>query len=570
MTERIGSDYGSASVAGISTDRGDALISADTTGSTSLLFGPAALREIQAGVANGDWSMPPDEALDAITTDNPIPYWTVAAVGTTVTAAMASAVTAAGQSVTFTAAAGAATNDAVTFTRYVPIAGNANRNTAYQGELYALTSTGTVGDRQRVRATLSITSTDKAFAALTVSSSRFETASNLSNKSLTTGWITPDATAAFLLVTVTVSIPSTAPTAAVTMQICEVRLNRGDSTTAFPNAADPTHSPWIISSTDVAGIDTFSITSDGSTDTQPSLVLEYDEAGLSSAASLSAENGIIDIFSGVGGVVAISGDTVSIDSGTAGGTGTGTLKVSTLAADSTTTSDLVLQTNGADVYLQDTNVANGTNPRLLFRDKNGTFYAGVKSGAAGVVQILSGSSATTYGQLWAARIYPMDGSTASRYIFDNGTQTAFSGAVLTGTLTSTGVVTGDNFTGTTITTTTQTSSAAIWVLTAGTTYNLRRNSSSARYKTNIVDADEAVLEAARNIKPRHYESTIADESGATRLGFIAEEVEAAGLTHAVGYDAEGRPESLDTTALIAALFVRVNDLEARLAALEAK
>jgi hypothetical protein len=78
-----------------------------------------------------------------------------------------------------------------------------------------------------------------------------------------------------------------------------------------------------------------------------------------------------------------------------------------------------------------------------------------------------------------------------------------------------------------------------------------------------------VLEAARRIRPRHYRSTIADEDGATRLGFIAEEVEAAGLTHAVGYDADGRPESLDTTALIAALYARVDHLERRLAALEA-
>jgi hypothetical protein len=99
---------------------------------------------------------------------------------------------------------------------------------------------------------------------------------------------------------------------------------------------------------------------------------------------------------------------------------------------------------------------------------------------------------------------------------------------------------------------------------------LRRNSSSIRYKTNVTNADDNVLESARRVKPRHYESTIADEAGATRLGFIAEEVHDAGLTHAVGYDEEGRPESLDATALIAALWHRVDDLEARLAALEAK
>jgi hypothetical protein len=119
-------------------------------------------------------------------------------------------------------------------------------------------------------------------------------------------------------------------------------------------------------------------------------------------------------------------------------------------------------------------------------------------------------------------------------------------------------------------TTTQTASAAIWVQVSGSNRQLRRNTSSARYKTNIVDADEVVLEAARKVKPRHYESTIEDEAGATRLGFIAEEIHDAGLTHAVGYDAEGKPETIDPVALIAALWHRVSDLEDRLKALEAK
>jgi hypothetical protein len=119
-------------------------------------------------------------------------------------------------------------------------------------------------------------------------------------------------------------------------------------------------------------------------------------------------------------------------------------------------------------------------------------------------------------------------------------------------------------------TTTATSNAGIWVLVSGTNYQLRRNSSSARYKTNIVDADEVVLDAARKVKPRHYESTIEDEAGATRLGFIAEEIHEAGLTHAVGYDAEGKPETIDPVALIAALWHRVSDLEERLKALEAE
>ena len=161
-----------------------------------------------------------------------------------------------------------------------------------------------------------------------------------------------------------------------------------------------------------------------------------------------------------------------------------------------------------------------------------------------------------------ARIFP--GDQVTRYISDDGTRTTFSAGIDTaGSIITTGSITNDS-----ISTTTATANAAIWVLSSGSTYTLRRNSSSERYKTNIVDADEAVLEAARKIKPRHYESTIDDEAGETRLGFIAEEVLATGLSHAVGYDSEGRVESLDTTALIAALFVRVNDLEERLKALE--
>ena len=61
---------------GVNADKGAPLVSTSSDGETALLFGPAALREIQAGVANGDFAIPPDAAGDTITAENPLPYWT--------------------------------------------------------------------------------------------------------------------------------------------------------------------------------------------------------------------------------------------------------------------------------------------------------------------------------------------------------------------------------------------------------------------------------------------------------------------------------------------------------------
>ena len=278
--------------------------------------------------------------------------------------------------------------------------------------------------------------------------------------------------------------------------------------------------------------------------------------------------------------------------------------------------DVILQMDGNDVIVQDTEAANGTNPRIMFRDKNGTTYTGIKSGAANVVQILNGTSSTDYAQLWAERIYPMNGSTASRYIDDDGTRTRFSGgidvnasstlttATFSSTVISSSAATAFSATGagnvslsgggdvvltgadTSVpisgngelnaipNTTTLTTNSARWVLISGSTYGLRRDSSTRRVKTNIVEADDAVLAAAKNLRAVHYEALEKDNdgnvvpSGKHTLGLIAEEIAEAGLGCAVTYDGEGLPDGYDERVIIAALLHRVNDLESRLAALE--
>ena len=219
---------------------------------------------------------------------------------------------------------------------------------------------------------------------------------------------------------------------------------------------------------------------------------------------------------------------------------------------------------------------------IIFKGGNGGSIRAFSAGAGNDSIAIKTTNGSAYAPLVADSFFP-GGQGSYKLDYDGTNLTMNRGVSVTGAITATSTITaaGFNSSGTvtntngsyyadTPTTTTQTTSAAIWVVSTGTNYQLRRNSSSARYKTNIIDTDASVLDAAKKIKPRHYDSTIEDESGTTRLGFIAEEVHEAGLTHAVGYDSDGLPESIDATALVAALFARVNDLEERLKTLESK
>ena len=198
------------------------------------------------------------------------------------------------------------------------------------------------------------------------------------------------------------------------------------------------------------------------------------------------------------------------------------------------------------------------------------------------------------------RVFP--GTQLTRYMDDDGTNTTFSGGVeVTNDTTarsfystsSSLALYGSNGADVTLrgadtsvpisgngelqsipNTTTSTTNSARWVLISGSTYGLRRDSSTRRVKTNIVQADDAVLAAAKRLRAVHFEPLEKDEDGNLRgtgqltLGLIAEEIEEAGLKCAVTYDAEGLPDGYDERVLLAALVHHVSDLEARLAALE--
>ena len=96
---------------------------------------------------------------------------------------------------------------------------------------------------------------------------------------------------------------------------------------------------------------------------------------------------------------------------------------------------------------------------------------------------------------------------------------------------------------------------------------LHRDTSSLRYKTNIVDMPREFGEMMYSLRPRIYKRPDGDRE---EIGLIAEEVDEVGLKHVVIYDAEGRPDALAYDRLVAPLIQVVKDQKERIDALEAR
>jgi len=122
----VGSDQSSlgGSTGGVVDANGALLLSTDTTGETSLMFGPAALREIQAGVANGDFAIPPSDPTASISDANSLPYWTFtddSSAGAITCAVVQDSTSGSGNILQWTVAANTTTSKTATMSRYVPI-----------------------------------------------------------------------------------------------------------------------------------------------------------------------------------------------------------------------------------------------------------------------------------------------------------------------------------------------------------------------------------------------------------------------------------------------------------------
>jgi hypothetical protein len=136
---------------GVNADKGAPLVSTSSDGETALLFGPAALREIQAGVANGDFAIPPDAAGDTITAENPLPYWTftdVNSAGAITCAVVADASAGSGNVLRWTINTGTLTGKSAQISRYIPIATSRDRALTIAPDAYVSEGIGTNAEFQ--------------------------------------------------------------------------------------------------------------------------------------------------------------------------------------------------------------------------------------------------------------------------------------------------------------------------------------------------------------------------------------------------------------------------------------
>jgi hypothetical protein len=512
---------------GVNADKGAPLVSTSSDGETSLLFGPAALREIQAGVANGDFAIPPDEGDAIITSENPLPYWTFTDTnsnGAISCKIVDDASSGSSNTLRWSIAAASANSLSAKLTRFIPVASTRNRAFAYAPEVNTFGATNTANSTIRMQAQYykadQTTTTGTAIDSGALTFATMGTGSNYLIGAFTTALAAP-ADAAFCLVTITVATAAAGAVVASTIDIPEVRLIRGDQTNLFAEYTTPgTYSPTRVR--------------------QVNGTLNIEPNGGTGNVTL-------------GGDLTVSGNDINLGTGfTISGVGTSAVQF--------TRND-----SGNRANITVARVFPGTQG-TRYMDDDGTrttFSAGIDVNADSTLTSATFSSSISASDYSAT-------TTGTAFAASNGGDVLVTGADTSVPISGNGELSAIP------NTTTATTNSARWVLISGSRYGLRRDSSTRRVKTNIVQADEGVLAAAKRLRAVHFEPLEKDADGNLRgtgqltLGLIAEEIVEAGLGCAVTYDGEGLPDGYDERVIIAALLHRINDLEQRLADLEAR
>ena len=416
------------------------LINGDSDGEEALLFGPAALREIQTGVANGDFSIPPSDSEGVVTADNDLPYWTftdVSSAGAITCSIVTDTAAASGTSLRFSITAGTANSRSVTLRRFVPVASTRNQAFAYAPEVNTFGATNTANSTIRMQSQFykadQTTTTGAVNDSGVVTFATLGTGSNWLTGTVSTANAAPS-DAAFCLITITVATAASGTVVASTVDIPEVRLIRGDQTNLFA---------------------------------------EYRTPGTYAPTYMRQNNGELQISPNGGTGNTKLGGSLTVDGGTV-----------------RTTGDMTIESSNGDLIIKDTSA--GDAPRLQFMTSDGTYRGGIRLGATQNFAFLNGNTTDDYGFVLAERFYPMNGTSGSRYIDDDGTRTRFSGAIRAAGLASSGAIENTNgsyYADTPAVTsgTGQIANSAQWLISSGTNWQLRRSTGTswAKFKENI-------------------------------------------------------------------------------------
>lgn len=255
MVEKFGSDQSQLAIfgGGVITEDGAVLVSGESTGKDSLLFGPAALREIQSGIANSDWAVPPaDIASNIDDASNPLPYWSVTAGSGWSAVSVASddffvGGNGSGRSVRVVCAPSTPLDRQISLTRITPIASNVNRAHSYYPEVYvAAGATSTT-----IGISLTTSYLDSTFTTISSGPSRTSTTVGIGLYAPTAQNVNMAApsNAAYIQLTIAFTVNAVGGSGALTQgfTISECRLVRGDEALLVSELTTPgTYAPALI------------------------------------------------------------------------------------------------------------------------------------------------------------------------------------------------------------------------------------------------------------------------------------------------------------------------------------
>lgn len=204
---------------------------------------------------------------------------------------------------------------------------------------------------------------------------------------------------------------------------------------------------------------------------------------------------------------------------------------------------------------------------LYFRNQSESTTHGNISLNSSTFWVSTGSGVNGAGNIAANRIW-MGDQTTYYMDYDNGSDGVAAGGIRFNTSIS---LVGSAAYKQDATPTTYAGLSATWYppQITGDSYTITRASSSRRYKTNITDVNQEVLDAVKRLRPVHYSGMHGEEIYGRRLGFIVEEMEEAGLDCVVLKE-NGLAEGYDQMGVVAALLGWVRELESRVAELEGR